>query len=147
MNTLSHGNLLSLALFRDPQCVSIYMPTFWGMDQQQGPIRLKNLVDEAHARLIARGMRTPAAAERLAPLRAMIDDSDLWRQRGGSLALFVGGAMTRRSTVWDPTSHPNRPRWRRSTDGERRSSVFGKCEIVKPSYVNSPCSCAVFTVG
>ncbi|MCL2701411.1 MAG: hypothetical protein FWE88_06925 [Phycisphaerae bacterium] len=96
MNILSHGDVLWLASFRDSHCVSIYMPTFWGMDQRQGPIRLRNLVDDAQCRLIARGLRAPAARERLAPLRAMVDDPDLWRQRGGSLAIFAAGSTVRR---------------------------------------------------
>jgi hypothetical protein len=99
MNTLTHGDLLSLASFRDSQCVSVYMPTFWGMNQQQGPIRLRNLIDQAHTRLIERGMRTPAATGLLAPLHAMVGDSGLWRQPGGSLALFVGGDTVRRFQV------------------------------------------------
>jgi len=99
MDILSRNDLHELANFRAPKCVSIYMPTYWGTDTQQGPIRLKNLVGEALEHLEAQGVRRPAALQVLDPVSHMVDDSSLWRSQGGSLAIFAAQNMCRRFQV------------------------------------------------
>ena len=56
MSTVDHVSqaaLRTLAETRDQGCVSIYMPTHRvGIDTQQDPIRLRNLLAEAEKRLV-----------------------------------------------------------------------------------------------
>ena len=78
----------------DPLSVSIYMPTHpAGADMRQDPIRLRNLLDKSEQQLIAMGMRTPIAADRLKQARAFLLDSDFWRHQGRGLALFAADGI------------------------------------------------------
>ncbi len=70
-------------------CVSIYMPTFRaGVETQQNPIRLKNLLRSVQGRLGEKGMRDAQAAELTAPLRDLLEDQSFWQQQSDGLALF-----------------------------------------------------------
>ena len=65
---VSTHELRQLAETNSPGCVSIFMPTHRaGLEQQQDPIRLKNLVTEAERRLAAQGMRAPDVRALLGP--------------------------------------------------------------------------------
>ena len=76
-------------------CVSIFMPTHRkGVDTQQGPIRLKNLLTEAEAQLVAHGERAPTARELLAPAHTLLEDSPFWQQQSAGLALFLSPGAT-----------------------------------------------------
>lgn len=67
--------------------VSIYLPTARaGRETRQGPIRLKNLVAEAEARLAARDA-DPGMLDRV---RDRIDDYDFWQHQSEGLAVFTG---------------------------------------------------------
>lgn len=71
-------------------CVSIYMPTFRaGVETQQNPIRLRNLLEAAQERLVASGMRAPEAQKLLQPAMALLDNGMFWRNQGDGLAVFV----------------------------------------------------------
>ncbi len=71
-------------------CVSIFMPTHRaGRETQQDPLRLKNLLGEAEARLIDAGLRSPVAREVLEPAQALLDESAFWRHASDGLALFA----------------------------------------------------------
>jgi len=71
-------------------CVSIYLPTERkGRDTQQSPIRFKNLLREAEAKLIEQGERAPLAREILAPAYALLEDNDFWQHQAEGLALFL----------------------------------------------------------
>ena len=70
-------------------CVSIYMPTFrGGVETQQNPIRLKNLLRSIQGRLGELGLRDAQAAELTAPLRDLLDDQAFWQLQSDGLALF-----------------------------------------------------------
>lgn len=93
MNTssLPGARLKTLIAWRSAASVSIYMPTHpAGPDAWQDRIRLKNLLAEAHDRLVEAGMRSPEAHERLAGAAALVDDSGFWRHQGQGLALLIG---------------------------------------------------------
>jgi hypothetical protein len=67
-------------------CVSIYMPiSRAGVETQQNPIRLKNLLRSVEERLEESGV---GDGELTAPLRDLLDDPMLWQQPGEGLAVF-----------------------------------------------------------
>ena len=84
-------------------CVSIFMPTHRkGVDTQQGPIRLKNLLTEAEAQLVAHGERAPNARELLAPAQILLEDSPFWQRQSAGLALFLSPGATNLATFRVP---------------------------------------------
>jgi hypothetical protein len=79
----------------DEVCVSIYMPTHRvGYEQQQDPVRLKNLLDEAEERLITGGMRSPDAHKLLETTRGLLPNNDFWQHQSDGLAVFIDGEST-----------------------------------------------------
>lgn len=70
--------------------VSIFMPThIRGAEIRQGPIRLKNLLSEAHGRLAAQGMKETGIDALLAPAAALVEDYRFWQHQNEGLALFL----------------------------------------------------------
>jgi hypothetical protein len=91
MDTLSRDELRALAADQGGHCVSLYLPTHRsGAETQQNPIRLRNLLDLAEARLVARDLRSTEAKAFLAPAEKLVADSDFWRRQGDGLAMFIG---------------------------------------------------------
>lgn len=72
-------------------CVSLYMPTYKGGTEQtqQNPVRLKNLLRDAHERLEKAGLRAPEATKFLAQARELLNDSFFWRNQSDGLAIFL----------------------------------------------------------
>jgi hypothetical protein len=71
-------------------CVSIYMPAERkGPEQQQQPIRLRNLLDEAEQQLIETGMRAPEARQLIEPARDLLINERFWQHQSDGLALFL----------------------------------------------------------
>src|SRR4051812_33649804 len=69
--------------------VSIYMPTFRaGVETQQNPIRLKNLLRSVQEKLEESGLESTAAAELIAPVRELVDDQVFWQTQSDGLAIF-----------------------------------------------------------
>lgn len=90
MDRLTKQSLLDL--LREPQghCISIYMPTERkGAETQQGPIRLKNLLGQAQAELVALGERTPDIESLLAPAQALVSHNAFWQYQSDGLALLL----------------------------------------------------------
>ena len=86
----SRMELDSLMTADVPVAVSIYLPTHVkGREIRQDSIRLKNLADEAEAKLIEHGLRRPEAEEVLAPARALVGKEEFWRYQDLGLALFL----------------------------------------------------------
>lgn len=70
----------------DGPCASVFMPTHrHGPETQQGPIRLRNLLDRAVDGLRALDVAGPPADELLAPLWALVDDVPFWQHQGDGL--------------------------------------------------------------
>jgi hypothetical protein len=91
----------------EPQSVSVYLPTHRsGYENQQDPLRLRNLLDEAEEALVARGMRSTDARRRLEAGRRLVDDSAFWREQADGLTLLVSAAQTRRLRL--PMEMPER---------------------------------------
>ena len=91
MSQLTPSDLKELTAQQTGLVVSVYMPTHRaGQDNQQDPIRLKNLLQAAEERLVERGMRRPVARDLLAAPRRHLTDGWFWRNQSEGLAVFVG---------------------------------------------------------
>jgi hypothetical protein len=100
MTPLSTDDLKALLEVREGPAVSLYMPTHRaGPQTRQDPIRLKNLLRLAEARLAELGLRAREAARVLAPAAALLEDTIFWRHQQDGLALFVGGGLFRHFRV------------------------------------------------
>src|SRR5512139_4006263 len=76
--------------------VSLYMPTHRaGPDQQQGPIRLKNLMAEAEKKLLEFGVRKPEVQKMLGPAEELLLDRDFWQHQGDGLAAFLADGYSK----------------------------------------------------
>ncbi len=96
MNSAFKEELKSLIQSSIGPCVSIYMPTHRaGMETQQSPIRLSNLIRLAEERLIEYGMRPPDARELLSQANDMQKDSFFWRSQADGLATFISPTLFR----------------------------------------------------
>ena len=91
MDTITQDGLRALAESGAPPAVSLYVPTHRkGSGIRQDPIQFKNLLVEAEAKLVARGMRGTEARDLLKPAQDMIDDPVVWGPEGlDGLAVFV----------------------------------------------------------
>jgi hypothetical protein len=96
VNTLYRDDLEDLIKDRDGLRVSLYMPTHRkGVETQQDPIRLKNLLASAEERLRDEGLRRPEAKELVAPAEKLLADSLYWQHQSDGLALFVAEGSLR----------------------------------------------------
>jgi len=97
MDLLHDEEIRNLVNITDDTCVSIYMPTHkTGYDQQQDPIRFKNLLDEIEKRLIKKGMRSPEALTFLSKSRDLLLDGGFWRHQSDGLVVFIAPEETKR---------------------------------------------------
>src|SRR5512135_881423 len=96
MAILTTAELETLAKEQGEWCVSIFMPTHRkGVDTQQDPIRLKDLLRHAEARLIQNGVRGPEAGELLKAAFGLLDQQDFWQNQSDGLAIFVSPKVFR----------------------------------------------------
>ncbi|HLO18841.1 MAG TPA: hypothetical protein VK206_28675 [Anaerolineales bacterium] len=90
MNILNPADLKSLAAQQGTWCVSLYMPTHRvGREQQQDPIRLKNLLAEAETKLLANGLRRADVQSLMRPAEQLLSNDDFWRHQSDGLAIFM----------------------------------------------------------
>jgi len=90
MDELTQTELRRLTAEADGPCVSIYMPTYVaGTENQQNPLRLKNLLQETENRLVAEGARAADVRRWLEPARALLTDSLFWQRASEGLAVFL----------------------------------------------------------
>jgi hypothetical protein len=90
MDILRKTDLKELIGNRAGVCVSLYMTAHRvGREQQQDPIRLKNLLNCAELELTAQGMRTPDAKALLQPGDNLLSNSDFWQHQSNGLAVFI----------------------------------------------------------
>lgn len=77
-------------------CVSLYMPTHrFGREQQQDPIRFKNLVARAQEKLLDSGLRRPEVQALLRPAESLLEDEDFWQHQSDGLAVFLSPDSSR----------------------------------------------------
>jgi len=90
MDILNPAELKSLIAQEGKLCISLYMPTHRvGREQQQDPIRLKNLLAEAEAKLLANGLRRLQVHKLMRPAEDLLWNGDFWRHQGDGLAIFT----------------------------------------------------------
>lgn len=90
MDIIRRDDLKRLSTEGPGACVSLFLPTHRaGTETAQDRIRLKNLLTEADERLRSFGMRSPEAAELLAPAVVLLDDPVFWRHQAEGLVVFV----------------------------------------------------------
>jgi hypothetical protein len=93
MDVLSSETVRELASAHGGIRVSLYMPTkrFSPDAVFENATRLKNLLKEARAELIARAVRPASADEMLKDAHALADDRQFWLGARDGLALFIDG--------------------------------------------------------
>jgi len=90
MDILNPTDLRSLIAQQGKWCVSLYMPTHrLGREQQQDPVRLKNLLAKAETELLANGLRRPKAQKLMQPGEELLWDKGFWQHQSDGLAIFL----------------------------------------------------------
>jgi hypothetical protein len=90
MDILNPAALKSLIAQQGKWCVSLYMPTHrTGQEEQQDPLRLKNLLAEAEAKLLASGLRRPEVQKLMRPAQELLWNKEFWQHQGDGLAIFL----------------------------------------------------------
>jgi hypothetical protein len=106
MTLVSREDLRALKEQASPPCVSLYLPTFrGGVEVQQSPIRLKNLLRQTEEQLeaVGNGHRGKGHAL-LDEARRLVDDMAFWQRQSDGLALFLAPGVFRTFSV--PVSFP-----------------------------------------
>jgi hypothetical protein len=90
MDILKQRDLKQLIETSGEWCISLYMPTHrTGREQQQDPIRFKNLVVRAQEKLLESGLRRPEVQALLRPAERLLTDRDFWQHQSDGLAVFL----------------------------------------------------------
>lgn len=90
MNLITHNTLTELLAEQQELCISIYQPTHrHHPENQQDPIRFRNLLKEVHNTLLE---KHPAAeiATLMEPFEALASNSEFWNHTLDGLAVFGG---------------------------------------------------------
>lgn len=96
MDIVNPTDLKSLIAQQQKWCVSLYIPTHrLGREQQQDPVRLKNLLAEAETKLLASGIRRPEVQKLMSPAEQLLWDRDFWQHQGDGLAIFLSNDFSR----------------------------------------------------
>lgn len=89
ITTITRGDIERLA-GATGLCVSAYIPAAEsGTGRKEGPIRLKNKLDEAHRMLVATGMRPTLAFDLLEPAAKLSRNVDFWMDVAPGVAVFL----------------------------------------------------------
>jgi Bacterial archaeo-eukaryotic release factor family 6 len=92
MSLLSLDEFKALVEQSGPGCISLYMPTVQaGPEVQQNPIRFKNLIRQAEARLQEQGLSRTEALEQLQPVLGL-DKDEFWQHQSQGLAVFLSNS-------------------------------------------------------
>jgi Bacterial archaeo-eukaryotic release factor family 3 len=89
-------DLKSLIESQAGPCVSLYLPTTRvGPEGKKNFLRFKNLKRLAEKEILARGLRKTEAAELLAPLEKLLEDTPFWQKQSEGLAVFRSADLFR----------------------------------------------------
>lgn len=95
MDLLTQNEARRLLDIQEDPCVSMFMPAVRrGLETQQNPIRLKNLLREAEKRLRERGLRDKDIEKILKPAQSLQRDNNYWEYQCDGLALFLHSGET-----------------------------------------------------
>lgn len=101
---LTKDQIRELAAVRG-RCITIAIPTSpAGRDRLEGPVRLKNEIERAHAMLVAQGMRSTLAHDLLEPATRLLADQEFWMEQTQGLVILIGDG--RLSILRVPVSVP-----------------------------------------
>lgn len=90
MDILTTQDLQELVNMDEGLFISIYMPTYSsGVDIRQNPVKFKQLLREAEARLYDMKMEKAEIETFLKPAANLIDEIRFWQNQGDGLALFI----------------------------------------------------------
>jgi hypothetical protein len=90
MDILKQADLKALIETSKDWCVSLYMPTHRaGREQQQDPIRFKNLITRSQEKLLEYGLRRPEVQDLMRPVEKLFTDEDFWQHQSDGLAVFL----------------------------------------------------------
>jgi len=90
MDILKQKDLQALIETSGEWFLSIYMPTHRvGREQQQDPIRFKNLVSKAKEKLLEYDLNRPEVQELMRPAESLLADGDFWQHQSDGLAVFL----------------------------------------------------------
>jgi hypothetical protein len=96
MDILTMAELKTLSGRYPDWCVSLFMPTHRrGKETQQDPIRFRNLLDKADARLQSKGVRSSDVKEMLKRARRLLNDQAFWLHQSDGLAVFLDSEACR----------------------------------------------------
>lgn len=96
MDILKNKDIKALIDISGEVCVSLYMPTHrTGRQQQQDPIRFRNLVNETKKKLCEIGFRQPDAEKFLYLLNSYFSAGDFWQHQSDGLAVFLSTNFSR----------------------------------------------------
>ena len=90
MDILKQKDIRQLIDITGEWCISLYMPTHRaGREQQQDPIRFKNLFAQAQGKLTEYGLRKPEVEGLMRPAERLLEDGDFWQHQSDGLAIFL----------------------------------------------------------
>jgi len=90
MDILRQTDLRKLIETTDRYCVSLYLPTHrTGREQQQDPIRLKNLAGMAVEKLLDFEVSNQEVGQIMRPAELLMDQRNFWQHQSDGLALFL----------------------------------------------------------
>jgi hypothetical protein len=93
MDILNKTKLEKLMMIEKPHSVSIYLPTHRaGVETQQDPIQLKNLLKEAEKNLSAHGLGPREIQKILEPADKLLKDSRFWQHQSDGLVIFLASS-------------------------------------------------------
>ncbi len=102
---ISREELEQLIEYSDGPMLSVYMPVERpGTEISQNPIRLKNQIDQAEAKLRQQGMTTGDILDFLKPLNDLLTSLVFWQEQQQGLALFhsTGRFLTYQASIRFP---------------------------------------------
>ncbi len=90
MDSFTQTDIAQLAADRSSVCISLYMRAHrTAPENQQDPIRFRNMLSGAEKDLTGLGMRQPAAHAMLEPARSLGAEKTFWQHQNEGLAVFV----------------------------------------------------------
>src|SRR6266496_6474387 len=96
MDVLKRTDLQQLIVTNGKWHVSLYMPTHRvGNEQQQEPIRLRNLLAQAKKNLLEYDVRRPDVQEIMQPAEELLMNRDFWQNPSEGLAIFISKDVSR----------------------------------------------------
>ncbi len=96
MDVLRRSDLQQLVQTNGKWHISIYIPMHRaGNEQQQDPIRLKNLMAQAEKKLLDYEVRRPDVQKLLRPAEDLLVARDFWQHPGDGLAMFLSKDASR----------------------------------------------------